>query len=76
MDETFKVDLVRNIQPTDRKLSVSKEFVGPKKREERSRRDPHDQPHEETPERSVRTYSKDNGKPAAELQPGKVDITI
>jgi hypothetical protein len=76
MDETFKVDLVRNVQPTDRKLSVSKEFVGPKKREERSRRDHHNQPQDETADRPARTYSKDHGKPAGELHPGKVDITV
>jgi hypothetical protein len=76
MDETFKVDLVRNVQPTDRKLSVSKEFVGPKKREERNRREHHDQPDEETPERPARTYGKDHGKPAGELHSGKIDITV
>jgi hypothetical protein len=76
MDETFKVDLLRNVQPTDRKLSVSKEFVGPKKREERSRKDHHDQPREETAERPARTYGKDPVKPAGELHSGKIDITI
>ncbi len=76
MDETFKVDLLRNVQPTDRKLSVSKEFVSAKKREERSRRDHQDQPHEETPEKPARTYGKDPGKPTDELHPGKIDITI
>lgn len=35
MDETLQVNLLRNVQPTDRKLSVSREFVGPKKRQER-----------------------------------------
>jgi hypothetical protein len=59
MDETFKVDLLRNVQPTDRKLSVSKEFVGPKKREERSRKDHHDQPREENSRKTARTYGKD-----------------
>jgi len=76
MDETFKVDLVRNVQPTDRKLSVSKEFVGPKKREEQNRRDHHDQPQDETADRPARTYSKDPGKPAGEAHAGKIDITV
>ncbi|MDD3846009.1 MAG: hypothetical protein PHC90_06560 [Syntrophorhabdaceae bacterium] len=77
MDETFEVNLLRNVQPTDRKLSVSKEFVGPKDREEKSRRDPHDHRGRETAEKPVKTYGKDPGKPADEdLRPGKIDITI
>lgn len=76
MDETFKVDLLRNVQPTDRKLSVSKEFVGPKKREEQNRQDHHDQPQDETPDRPAKTYSKDHGKPAGGAHLGKIDITI
>jgi hypothetical protein len=78
MDETFKVDLLRNVQPTDRKLSVSKEFVGPKKREERNRKDshPHDQRRQEAAEDPARTYSKDPGKPAGEAHSGKIDITV
>jgi len=78
MDETFKVDLLRNVQPTDRKLSVSKEFVGPKKRDEGSHRDhhPHDQSPQEKEEEPANTYGKDPKKPVLELHPRKIDITV
>ncbi len=42
MDQTFRIDLIRNVQPTERKMSVSKEFVGPKRQEEKSHRQSHE----------------------------------
>lgn len=60
MDETFKVDLLRNVQPTDRKLSVSKEFVGPKKQDERSQKHSHRNPlEEEKREKPIKLYGRE-----------------
>lgn len=78
MDETFKVDLLRNVQPTDRKLSVSKEFVGPKKQDEKSQKRSHRNPlEEEKREKPMKLYGR-------ELSPGddneeegsRINITV
>lgn len=78
MDETFKVDLVRNVQPTDRKLSVSKESVGPKKRDERSQKRSHQGPEEgEKREKPTKLYGRDIS-PAddTEQEGSRIDITV
>lgn len=77
MDETFQVNLLRNVQPTDRKLSVSREFVGPKKREERNRKDAQSAAGPEKPRKAVRLYGRDvSENPADEEHEGRIDITI
>lgn len=77
MDETFEVNLLRNVQPTDRKLSVSREFVGPKKRQERNRKDGQGGAGPETPGKTVRLYGRDvSENPADEEHEGRIDITI
>ena len=65
MDETFPVNLLRNVQPTDRKLSVSKEHVGPKKQDEKNQKRPdHDRAGDRPQERPQRLYGREI--PAAE----------
>ncbi len=60
MDETFKVDLLRNVQPADRKLSVSKEFVGPKRQDDRSqKRSQGDPQEEEKREKPMKLYGRE-----------------
>ena len=77
MDETFEVNLLRNVQPADRKLSVNKEFVGPKKRQERNRKDAQSNAGSETPKKAVRLYGRDISESSGdEEHEGKIDITI
>jgi len=77
MDETFEVNLLRNVQPTDRKLAVSREFIGPKKREERNRKDGQAGAGPGTPRKAARLYGRDvSENPADEEHEGRIDITI
>ncbi|MHB8109859.1 MAG: hypothetical protein ACYDHW_07490 [Syntrophorhabdaceae bacterium] len=77
MDETFEVNLLRNVQPTDRKLSVSKEFVGPRNKEERNKRDSSANSGLSTSRKPARLYGKDlSENEDTEEHPGKIDITI
>jgi hypothetical protein len=77
MDETFDVSLLRNVQPTDRKLSVSKEFVGRRNEEERKKRDSSANSGSGTSRKPARLYGKDRSENEdIEEHPGKIDITI
>ena len=80
MDESSPVSLLRNVQPTDRKLSVSKEFVGPKKQDERnqkrSSRQDTDENQKEKQEKPVKLYGREvPSKPTGE-EGSTIDITI
>ncbi len=83
MDESFPVDLLRNVQPTDRKLSVSKEFVGPKRQDEKGHKRPHhdashhDADEGEKHEKPVKLYGRElpSGNSTGE-EGTKIDITI
>ncbi|MEN6617735.1 MAG: hypothetical protein ABFD12_14370 [Syntrophorhabdus sp.] len=76
MDETFDISLLRNVQPTDRKMSVSKEFVGPRKREERKQRNSSRNGSTE-PEKPARLYTKDKSRDITDDEEhGLIDITI
>ena len=78
MEETFKVDLLRNVQPADRKLSVSKEFVGPKRQDERGRKRSRKNPaEEEKREKPVKLYGREIA-PAddTEEEGSRINITV
>lgn len=78
MDESFPVNLLRNVQPTDRKLSVSKEFVGPKRQDGKSQKHSHKNTGEnEKREKPVKLYGREiaSGEDVKE-EGSRIDITV
>jgi hypothetical protein len=78
MDESFPVNLLRNVQPTDRKLSVAKEFVGPKKQDERGQKRPRkDAGENEKREKSVKLYGREIATgDDTEEEGSRINITV
>lgn len=78
MDETFKVDLLRNVQPADRKMSVSKEFVGPKRQDARSRKHSRqNSAEEEKREKPMKLYGREIASgDETEEEGSRIDITV
>lgn len=78
MDESFPVNLLRNVQPTDRKLSVSKEFVGPKRQDEKNqKRQPRQAPPDEKREEPMKLYGREipPGEDSEE-EGSRINITV
>ena len=79
MDDSFQVNLLRNVQPADRKLSVSKEFVGPKRQDDKNRKHHHQGPEqgEKPPEKPMKLYGRDVPSGNTDSEEGTtIDITI
>ena len=78
MDESFPVNLLRTVHPTDRKLSVSKEFVGPKRQDEKGqKRSPRKTAENEKREKPMKLYGREmaSGEDAEE-EGSRIDITV
>ena len=75
MDGPSDVSLIRNVQPTDRKLSVSKESIGPRKNHERKEKGGHGGGGSATPEKGTGGYGKNPSANAGD-DSHEIDITI
>lgn len=78
MDESFPVNLLRTVHPTDRKLSVSKEFVGPKRQDDGSRKRPRkDAGENEKREQPAKLYGREIAPGEDREEEGsRIDITV
>lgn len=72
MDNSFDVSLLRNVQATDSKSSVSKEFAGLRKKREKNRAR-RDNP-SGYPQKAAKRYNDDTPEDGQERE--HIDITI
>ena len=75
MEQSFDVNLLRNVQAADSKSSVSKEFVGLKNRREKNRAKRGAVPN--YPQKAGKGFREESSGSGEEEQQGsKIDITI
>ena len=72
MDQSFDVNLLRNVQAADSKSSVAKEFAGLRKKREKNREKRHTQ--QSYPQKGTKGYKSEPAESGEERE--HIDITI